>query len=122
VAGTFTVDRIVRPRATSNPVPIAIVSCLSSVSCKLSTPRTVRLRIKTRAYTLRVVAPSAVGAGDAVPIGVRIPRPARRMLRIHESRQLKLKVKITAGGTTTPTTLRPRFGVEQITITFPSHG
>jgi hypothetical protein len=109
--GTFKLETIARPRANRlGTTPIAKMTCLSAAGCKLSAPDTITLRVDKKAFKVRVIAPIEFGPDEVRPIGIRLRKLIRRLLRERHSQQVKIKVDVgvTAGGETTEVTLRTR--------------
>ena len=82
---------------------IATLRC-GEQPCKLTAPKSVRLKIGRKAYRVAVRAPKRLKAGRVGKVGVRLPRAARKALA---GRRAKLEVKLTiaAGGRKTTRTI-----------------
>lgn len=71
-------------------------------------PKRVRIRVRGRAFNLRVIAPRAIAAGKAGVVRVRGTRAAVRRLRGKASAPLKLRLRVSANGRTQAHVVRVR--------------
>lgn len=72
----------------------------------LRTPKKVRIRVKRKRYTVRIIAPKRIGKNKRGAIKVRGPRGAVKALRGRASARLKVKVTVRSGNRTQSQNLR----------------
>ena len=84
-------------------VKVATVSCPAGASCTVTVPKTVKVKINRKTFTLTLIAPKTLAGGRSANISLQLPKTAYARLK---KRTTSVSVKITArAGTTTPTSL-----------------
>jgi hypothetical protein len=82
------------------------VACPAGASCTLSVPKTVKVTIKRKTYTLKVAAAKTLAGGKRLNVGLTLPKAAYSRLK-GRTASVTVKVTATAAGAS-PTTLTVR--------------
>ncbi|MDA0180359.1 HtaA domain-containing protein [Solirubrobacter phytolaccae] len=89
--------------STKRQASVLSLTC-GSAACAITAPKTVKVKIGGRTYTLTVTAPKSLAAGKKGTVRVKLTAAAYRALRGRKA-TAKVKVVLTAGGQKTTRTL-----------------
>jgi hypothetical protein len=84
-------------------VTLATVGCPAGATCSVTAPKTVKVTIKSKRFTVTVVAAETLAGGRSMNVGLQLSKSAAKRLK---GRTAKVTLKLSArAGTTTPTTM-----------------